>query len=178
MAFTLGIANATSGIAVTRLANAHGGGSRLHGVAQCRLRQLRRTLARPISSPTPAVRQPGILLQPDGLKQMLFGLLTARRATPHRSDNRDEPQKHILKFGAFAIVMAVLTAFPVRDVLEYRGGTYSSYSAVFKDACGWRPGSGASQASAWARSKCVAATGQVGASRVRHRSARRVDHRY
>ncbi|MBN3454114.1 MCE family protein [Mycobacterium sp. DSM 3803] len=39
-----------------------------------------------------------------------------------------------LKFGAFAIVMAVLTAFLFMTFSEYRGGTYSSYSAVFKDA--------------------------------------------
>ncbi len=39
-----------------------------------------------------------------------------------------------LKFGAFAIVMAVLTAFLFMTFSEYRGGTYSSYSALFKDA--------------------------------------------
>ncbi|MGA5544600.1 MCE family protein [Mycobacterium sp. NPDC051198] len=39
-----------------------------------------------------------------------------------------------LKFGAFAIVMAVLTAFLFMTFSEYRGGSYSTYSAVFKDA--------------------------------------------
>ncbi|OMC31899.1 mammalian cell entry protein [Mycobacterium sp. GA-1841] len=39
-----------------------------------------------------------------------------------------------LKFGAFAVVMAVLTAFLFMTFSEYRGGSYSTYSAVFKDA--------------------------------------------
>lgn len=38
------------------------------------------------------------------------------------------------KFGAFAVVMAMLTAFLFMTFSEYRGGSYSSYSAVFKDA--------------------------------------------
>ncbi|OBG89110.1 mammalian cell entry protein [Mycobacterium sp. E802] len=40
----------------------------------------------------------------------------------------------LLKFGAFAVVMAVLTAFLFMTFSEYRGGSYSTYSAVFKDA--------------------------------------------
>ncbi len=39
-----------------------------------------------------------------------------------------------LKFGAFAVVMAVLTAFLFMTFSEYRGGNYATYSAVFKDA--------------------------------------------
>ncbi|MDV3127797.1 MCE family protein [Mycobacterium sp. 21AC1] len=38
------------------------------------------------------------------------------------------------KFGAFAVVMAVLTAFLFMTFSEYRGGSYSRYSAVFGDA--------------------------------------------
>ena len=40
----------------------------------------------------------------------------------------------LLKFGVFATVMAVLTAFLFMTFAEYRGGSYSSYSAVFTDA--------------------------------------------
>lgn len=39
-----------------------------------------------------------------------------------------------IKFGVFATVMAVLTAFLFMTFSEYRGGSYSSYSAVFGDA--------------------------------------------
>jgi phospholipid/cholesterol/gamma-HCH transport system substrate-binding protein len=39
-----------------------------------------------------------------------------------------------IKFSAFAIVMAVLTAFLFMTFSEYRGGSYSGYSAVFGDA--------------------------------------------
>ncbi|MGV9797703.1 MCE family protein [Mycobacterium sp. NPDC003449] len=39
-----------------------------------------------------------------------------------------------LKFGTFAVVMAVLTAFLFMTFSEYRGGSYSTYSAVFTDA--------------------------------------------
>lgn len=45
-----------------------------------------------------------------------------------------------LKFGAFATVMAVLTAFLFMTFSEYRGGSYSSYSAVFGDASRLEPG--------------------------------------
>ncbi|MGW4100406.1 MCE family protein [Mycobacterium sp. NPDC004974] len=39
-----------------------------------------------------------------------------------------------IKFASFAVVMAVLTAFLFMTFSEYRGGTYSGYSAVFGDA--------------------------------------------
>ncbi|MBU8810499.1 MCE family protein [Mycolicibacterium goodii] len=40
----------------------------------------------------------------------------------------------LVKFGAFAVVMAVLTAFLFMTFSEYRGGAYAGYSAVFDDA--------------------------------------------
>lgn len=46
----------------------------------------------------------------------------------------------ILKFGAFAAVMVVLTAALLMVFGEYRGGASTSYSAVFGDASGLRVG--------------------------------------
>lgn len=40
----------------------------------------------------------------------------------------------LVKFGVFAVVMAVLTAFLFMTFSEYRGGSYAGYSAVFDDA--------------------------------------------
>ncbi|AKS33267.1 MCE family protein [Mycolicibacterium goodii] len=40
----------------------------------------------------------------------------------------------LVKFGVFAVVMAVLTAFLFMTFSEYRGGAYAGYSAVFDDA--------------------------------------------
>ncbi|WP_158169126.1 MCE family protein [Mycolicibacterium smegmatis] len=40
----------------------------------------------------------------------------------------------LVKFGVFAVVMAVLTAFLFMTFSEYRGGSYAGYSAVFGDA--------------------------------------------
>lgn len=39
-----------------------------------------------------------------------------------------------IKFASFAVVMTVLTAFLFMTFSEYRGGSYSGYSAVFGDA--------------------------------------------
>jgi phospholipid/cholesterol/gamma-HCH transport system substrate-binding protein len=39
-----------------------------------------------------------------------------------------------IKFASFAVVMAVLTAFLFMTFSEYRGGSYSGYSALFGDA--------------------------------------------
>jgi phospholipid/cholesterol/gamma-HCH transport system substrate-binding protein len=46
----------------------------------------------------------------------------------------------ILKFGTFAAVMIVLTAFLLMVFGQYRGGSTSEYSAVFADASGLKPG--------------------------------------
>lgn len=40
----------------------------------------------------------------------------------------------LIKFGIFAVVMAVLTTFLFMTFSSYRGGDYSTYSAVFGDA--------------------------------------------
>ncbi|PJK19691.1 MCE family protein [Mycolicibacterium goodii] len=40
----------------------------------------------------------------------------------------------LVKFGVFAVIMAVLTAFLFMTFSEYRGGAYAGYSAVFDDA--------------------------------------------
>ena len=40
----------------------------------------------------------------------------------------------LVKFGVFAVVMAVVTAFLFMTFSEYRGGSYAGYSAVFDDA--------------------------------------------
>lgn len=44
------------------------------------------------------------------------------------------------KFGIFAVVMSVLTAFMVMIFSEYRGGSSSGYSAVFADVSSLEPG--------------------------------------
>lgn len=40
----------------------------------------------------------------------------------------------LVKFGVFAVIMAVLTTFLFMTFSEYRGGSYAGYSAVFDDA--------------------------------------------
>jgi phospholipid/cholesterol/gamma-HCH transport system substrate-binding protein len=44
------------------------------------------------------------------------------------------PYRNLAKFGVFAVVMSVLTAFLFLVFGEFRGGSTSDYSAVFKDA--------------------------------------------
>ena len=46
----------------------------------------------------------------------------------------------LLKFGSFAAVMIVLTAFLIIIFGQYRGGSSNQYSAVFTDASSLRPG--------------------------------------
>jgi phospholipid/cholesterol/gamma-HCH transport system substrate-binding protein len=47
---------------------------------------------------------------------------------------------HILKFGAFGVVMVVLTALLFIIFGQYRNGATNAYSAVFVDVSGLRPG--------------------------------------
>ncbi|CAJ1586970.1 MCE family protein [[Mycobacterium] wendilense] len=44
------------------------------------------------------------------------------------------------KFGIFAVVMSVITAFMVMIFSEYRGGSTTGYSAVFQDVSSLEPG--------------------------------------
>ena len=43
---------------------------------------------------------------------------------------------HVLKFGAFGVVMVVLTAFLFMIFGQYRNGSTNDYSAVFVDVSG------------------------------------------
>lgn len=47
---------------------------------------------------------------------------------------------HILKFGAFGVVMVVLTAFLFMIFGQYRTGSTNAYSAVFVDVSGLKTG--------------------------------------
>lgn len=47
---------------------------------------------------------------------------------------------HVLKFGAFGVVMVVLTAFLSMIFGQYRNGSTNAYSAVFVDVSGLKTG--------------------------------------
>ena len=92
------------------------GGAVLQGTGPAR--RSARVPSRRSSSPTSARTRikygnQGILLNSDGLKNGCSGRSTDRRATPHRSECRDDTRSTgtLIKFGIFAVVMAMLTAF-------------------------------------------------------------------
>ena len=83
------------------------------------------------------------------------GRSTGRRATPLRSGNPDEglTRATLIKFGVFAVVMAVLTAFLFFIFGQYRTGSTNGYSAVFTDASRLKPATRCgSPGSGWAPS--------------------------
>ena len=83
-----------------------------------------------------AVRQPGHLLNSDGLKQVLFGPIDGPPRNTARLDSPDDglTAPMIIKFGAFGIVMVLLTVLLFFIFGQYRTGSTNSYSAVFTDA--------------------------------------------
>ncbi len=80
---------------------------------------------------------PGIVLNSDGLKKILFGDIDG----PPRNTSSDRPTRMrrslrptLIKFGIFGIVMVLLTASLFFIFGQYQTGSTNDYSAVFNDA--------------------------------------------